>query len=297
MRLGHLLKHTSGLSYGAMYNSKPKSEAECSYAKLMTAVDKGQVRDLETFTNRLARIPLQAHPGDGYMYGYSTDVLGRVCEVITGQSLDVCLQERLFAPLGMHDTGFAVSDDKLHRLAALYSNRATWDAMYGKVSRAQPCISHNGLVRVDGNRPEDSAWRKGQESKVISGGGFLGKNEGGLISTVADTSRFVRMLIRRGVGWNGHRVLKEETLAMMEEQQLDPALAKEERQCLFGQLGGFSGEEFGWGGAACTYWSLDRKSGNAIVWFTQHLDMPEWEDQDIVDASKADIWTVLHQGV
>lgn len=118
----------------------------------------------------------------------------------------------------------------------------------------------------------------------------------------------------------------------------DPGLANEERQCLLGALAGFSGKEFGWGGAACTYWSapvlklshgnsweilnsmgklfptwsvwsmeiywknlqawrvwwfwsqVDRKEGNAIVWFTQHLDMPEWEDQDIVNKEEADTW-------
>jgi CubicO group peptidase (beta-lactamase class C family) len=297
MRIKHLLKHTSGLGYGAGFGAKASSETEKSYARLTDALDKGRICSLEDFTNRLAKVPLRFHPGDRYEYGYSTDVLGRVCEVITGMPLSMCLQERLFAPLGMHDTGFAVPDEKLPRLAALYANQTTWNNLYGKSSGKRPCISKPGLVRVDGNRPEESAWRKGQESKVISGGGFMGRNEGGLVSTVADTSRFVRMLVRRGVGWNGHRVLKEETLAMMEEQQLDPALAKEEKQCMFGALGGFSGEEFGWGGAACTYWSLDRKAENAIVWFTQHLDMPEWEDQKIVAAAKADIWTVLHKGV
>merc|ERR1712187_764887 len=172
----------------------------------------------------------------------------------------------------------------------------TWDNLYGKVAGAVPYVSRNGLGRVDGNKAEQSAWCEGHGGKILAGGGIVGHNRGGLVSTVADTSRFVRMLVRRGIGWNGYRVLKEETISTMEEEQLDPALAKEERQCLLGALGGFSGEEFGWGGAASTYWSLDRKSENAIVWFTQHVDMPEWEYQNVGDASKADIWTVLQKG-
>jgi len=296
MRMHHLLTHTSGLSYGNGFGHKASDATERGYAKLTAAVERGRVADLKAFTNRLAKIPLRFHPGDSYAYGYSTDVLGRVLEVITGQSLETVLNERLFMPLGMHDTGFSVPDEKIGRFAACYANSTTWERLYGKLPGRVPCESKPGLVRVDVDRNEDSAWRKGRECKVLSGGGIMGHSQGGLVSTVADTSRFVRMLVRRGVTWNGQRLLREETVRALEEERRDSGLAKEERQCLLGALGGFSGEEFGWGGAACTYWSVDNKAENAIVWFTQHLDMPEWEDQTAVNKDEADIWTVLKKG-
>eukprot|EP00928_Gymnodinium_smaydae_P075509 TRINITY_DN58537_c0_g1_i1.p1 TRINITY_DN58537_c0_g1~~TRINITY_DN58537_c0_g1_i1.p1 ORF type:complete len:513 (+),score=50.03 TRINITY_DN58537_c0_g1_i1:132-1670(+) len=296
MRMSHLVTHTSGLSYGCGFGNEPGDATEEGYARLVDAVDRGRVRDLADFTSRLAKIPLRFHPGDRYAYGFSTDVLGRVLEVITGQSLEACLHERLFAPLGMHDTSFSVPDDKLDRFAACYGNASTWGRLYGKFPERVPRVSRQGLVRLDGDTNEDSAWRRGNECKVMSGGGIMGHFQGGLVSTVADTCRFVRMLVRRGVTWNGQRLLTEETVTAMETNRKDSGLVGEERQCLLGALAGFSGEEFGWGGAACTYWSVDRKEDNAIVWFTQHIDMQEWEDQVVVNKEHADIWTVLCKG-
>lgn len=295
MRMQHLLTHTSGLSYGCGFGEEPSDATETGYAKLVNAVDQGSVRSLEDFTNRLAKLPLRFHPGDAYAYGFSTDVLGRVLEVLCGKSLEAALADALFRPLGMHDTSFSVPDEKLHRLAACYGNASTWGRLYGSLSGRAPRVTRTGLVRLDGDSPEESAWRRGQECKIQSGGGIMGHLQGGLLSTVADTFRFVRMLDMRGIT-NGIRLLQEETIQAMERPRTDSGLANEERQCLLGALAGFSGKEFGWGGAACTYWSVDRKEGNAIVWFTQHLDMPEWEDQDIVNKEEADIWTVLKNG-
>ncbi|CAJ1430789.1 unnamed protein product [Effrenium voratum] len=295
MRMNHLLTHTSGLSYGAGFGEQPGDATEEAYSKLVSAIDRGSVRSLEDFTNRLAKIPLRFHPGDAYAYGFSTDVLGRVIEVITGQCLADVLDERLFKPLHMHDTGFSVPEAKLPRLAACYGNASTWGRLYGDLDLT-PRATRPGLVRLDGLSSQDSAWRQGQECKIQSGGGIMGHMQGGLVSTVADTSRFVRMLLRKGLSWDGKRLLKEATIDAMERPRKDSGLAQEERQCLLGALAGFSGEEFGWGGAACTYWSVDRKEDTAVVWFTQHLDMPEWEDQSIVNKDEADIWTVLKNG-
>lgn len=296
MRMHHLLTHTSGLSYGSGFGEVPSDATEEGYAKLMGDVDRGQVRSLAVFVNRLAKVPLRFHPGDSYAYGFSTDVLGRVVEIISRKTLEDFLQERIFRPLGMDDTGFSVPDDKLHRLAACYGNASTWGRLYGDVAGRTPLVSRSGLIRLDGDRPEDSAWRQGQECKVQSGGGIMGHLQGGLVSTVADTIRFVRMLVHRGVSGDGRRILAEETIAALESARKDSGLANEEKQCLLGALAGFSGHEFGWGGAACTYWSVDRKENNAIVWFTQHIDMPEWEDQSVVSKEEADIWTVLKNG-
>ncbi|CAE7399438.1 unnamed protein product [Symbiodinium sp. CCMP2456] len=194
MRMHHLLTHTSGLSYGSGFGEVPGDATEEGYAKLMGDVDRGQVRSLAVFVNRLAKVPLRFHPGDSYAYGFSTDVLGRVVEIISRKTLEDFLQQRIFRPLGMDDTGFSVPEDKLHRLAACYGNASTWGRLYGDVAGRTPLVSRSGLIRLDGDRPEDSAWRQGQECKVQSGGGIMGHLQGGLVSTVADTVRFVRMI-------------------------------------------------------------------------------------------------------
>jgi len=157
-----------------------------------------------------------------------------------------------------------------------------------------PCASRPGLIRLDGDRIEDSAWCKGRECKVLSGGGMMGHLQGGLVSTVADTYSFVRMLARRGIASSGQRLLKEETVTAMEEDRKDSGLAGEVRQNLLGGFQGPSGEDFGTGGAACTYWSVDRKEDTAIVWFTQHVDMQEWADQGALKKEEADLWAVLY---
>jgi len=262
----------------------------------MDAVEQGFVRDLEDFTARLAKLPLRFHPGDRYEYSFSTDVLGRICEVVSGQRLDHLLRERLFAPLGMHDTGFSVPDKKLHRLAACYSKQKKWELLTGRSAGSLRCKPRLGLYCIDGARPERSVWRKGHECKVLSGGGIIGHNTGGLVSTVADTVKFLQMLRRGGTAWNGSRVITRKSIDVLESEQRDPAFASEARQNLFGCLEGPSGHEFGWGGAACTYWSFDRVEDNAIVWFTQYVDLPEWEDQDVVHPKKADIWDAVHKG-
>merc|ERR1719382_916019 len=132
-----------------------------------------------------------------------------------GKNLEACLKERLFEPLGMHDTLWAVPDDKLHRLAACYAGPGTWGNLYGKAGDQTPSTPRPGLVRIDGACAEESNWREGQQCAVLSGGGFMGYLHGGLVGTVADTLRFVRMLVNGGVGDSGQRFLKESTLAVM----------------------------------------------------------------------------------
>merc|ERR1719433_1283945 len=240
MRMSHLLTHTSGLCYGTGFGDEPKDATEESYSQLVEDADCGRI-DLAEFTTRLAKIPLRFHPGDKYAYGFSTDVLGRVLEVITGQTLEACLHQRLFAPLGMRDTSFSVPSEKLDRFAACYGSAATWGNLYGELPGRVPCASRPGLVRLDGDRVEDSAWCKGRECKVLSGGGIMGQFQGGLVSTVADTYQFVRMLARRGVASNGQRLLKEETVTAMEADRKETGLAAEARRNLLGDVQGLSG--------------------------------------------------------
>jgi CubicO group peptidase (beta-lactamase class C family) len=273
----HLLTHKSGLGYSASFGEAPHSSDEKSYDILVRAVVAGRIPTLKSFVKRLAKIPLRSHPGEKYNYGFSMDVIGRVCEVISGTTLDQFLRTRIFAPLGMKDTSFAVPMDRLHRLAACYGSAKTHRLLYGN-RRARS--TWRDFCRIDGKFSAESAWCEGKECSVLSGGGWMPDNQGGLVSTVADTVRFLRMLIGHGVGENGVRILKRKTLALTE------------RHFITGD-GGLSGKEIGHGGAATTYWTLDRKMGYAIVWFTQNVDMVEWTDQKVVDPAKADLWRVM----
>lgn len=297
IRLKHLLSHTSGIDYAPDLSCEPEDDAAAAYLALQKLVQQGSVRTLEDFVQRLAKLPLSNHPGKGYYYGYSMDVLARVVEVIMGKELDQCLRERLFEPLGMHDTLWAVPDSQLHRLAAIYGGPGTWGGLYGGVEGQAPVTTRNGLLRIDGTCAEESNWREGQQCSVLSGGGFMGYLKGGLVSTVADTVRFVRMVMKRGLMENGQRLLQESTAALMERDRLKLSWGSG-RACYLGNVGVFrEGEEFGMGGAACTYWSIDREDDVATVWFTQHVDMPEFDDLKGVDPAKADLWKLLHVAV
>mmetsp|Transcript_74427 Transcript_74427/g.197693 ORF Transcript_74427/g.197693 Transcript_74427/m.197693 type:complete len:489 (-) Transcript_74427:44-1510(-) len=295
--LKHLLSHSSGIDYAADPGAEPEDSAAAAYMALQKATQRGSVRTLKEFVQRLSKLPLSCHPGCGYYYGYSLDVLAHVVELIMGKRLDECLRERVFDPLGMHDTLWAVPDSQLHRLAAVYGSATTWGNLYGGVKGQVPLTTRKGLIRFDGNRPQDSHWREGQQCSVLSGGGFMGYLYGGLVSTVADTAKFVKLLLDNGLAPNGLRILKERTVALMEADRLKPSWGSG-RACYIGNKGVFrEANEYGMGGAACTYWSIDRADGVATVWFSQNVDFPEYEDMEGVDGTKADLWKVMHQAV
>mmetsp|Transcript_22522 Transcript_22522/g.64830 ORF Transcript_22522/g.64830 Transcript_22522/m.64830 type:complete len:508 (+) Transcript_22522:57-1580(+) len=298
IKLKHIISHTSGIGYPPDAGEAPEGEVYTAYAALQKSVQKGGVATLREFIDRLSKIPLLCHPGETYEYGFSMDVLGRVCEVILGKDLEQCLQDRIFNPLGMTSTHWHVHDHDLDRLAACYAGPETWGNLYGHVDGEAPSTPRNGLCRIDGQHAHGSNWRAGQHCRVKSGGGFMGYTHGGLVSTVADTVAFVQMLMNRGVAPDGTRLLKEKTLAIMERNRLKPSWGKGSA-CYLGNIGVFreGGKEFGMGGAACTYWSVDRADDVACIWFTQHVDMPEFGDIEGVDAKRADLWQAVYDAV
>merc|ERR1712217_252418 len=122
---------------------------------------------------------------------------------------------------------------------------------------------------------------------------------GGLVSTIADTAKFTKMLYNYGVMENGKRLLKKATVKAMEVNRLEKKYNGDDRVCYLGNIGTFreGSNEFGMGGAACTYWNICRADDTATVWFTQHVDMPEFEDLKGVDKDKADFWKTLHEAI
>lgn len=294
--LKHLMAHMSGIDYPPDLGDEPEDPDSAAYLKLQKSGGNGSIRSLKSFVNAIAKIPLCDHPGHAYNYSFSFDVLGRVLEVIMGKSLDKCLQERVFDPLGMTDTMWAVPDERLSDLAACYAGETTWRNLYGKGQT--PSTPRKGMFRIDGKKSKDSHWRKGKQCSVLSGGGFMGYLYGGLISSVADTTKFVRMLLNHGKLDNGQQFLRKSTVTAMEKNRL-PKNADGDRVCYLGNIGCFreGSNEFGMGGAACTYWNIDREDETGVVWFTQHVDMPDAADLKGVNPAKADLWAVLHKAV
>ena len=135
---------------------------------------------------------MDAQPGTAFVYGYGTDVLGALVEVVSGQSLDRFLQARLFDPIGMVDTHFYLPPAKRDRLAVVYSA----EAQGGPSTRAPDISSMTGQgAYIDGPRAS------------FSGGA-------GLLSTTMDYARFLRMLQNGGI-LDGQRILSPNTVALM----------------------------------------------------------------------------------
>jgi CubicO group peptidase (beta-lactamase class C family) len=170
------MRHTSGITYGFF------GEGAVKQAYVDQHVFLGDFDNAE-FADRIAKMPLAYQPGTTWDYSHSTDILGRVIEVVTGKPLYATLKERLFDPLGMKDTSFYVTDkSKQDRIAEPFAK----DRSIGKdADFFDPRI----------------------EQKWESGGG-------GLLSTAADYARFL-MMLRNGGTLDGKRYLSPKTIAYM----------------------------------------------------------------------------------
>ena len=262
MTVQDLLRHTSGLTYGFMH----RSNVDHGYRKLGigNVDDKPFDGSLAEMCERLGELPLEFSPGDAWNYSVSTDVCGRLIEVISGEPLDEYFRRHLFEPLGMTDTGFHVSPENADRLAACYERDR------GKKLRLQ-------------DDPATSPYLA--KPKFLSGGG-------GLVSTAADYLRFCRML-EGGGQLEGQRILGHKTLELMTRNHLgegrdlqDMALGhfaetpyagtgfglgfSVQMDCAAGGLVGSEGE-FAWGGAASTAFWVDPFEELIVIFMTQFM--------------------------
>jgi CubicO group peptidase (beta-lactamase class C family) len=251
MTVRDLMRHTSGLTYGM-----PNGSAVDKLYIANKIEDPGD--SLTEMVGKLGKLPLQYQPGTRFHYSVSTDVLGRVIEVVSGKTLDEFLSDRIFRPLDMRDTGFIVPAEKLIRFASSY--RSTGKGM---------------LTVID--VPATSRYRA--QRKYLSGGG-------GLVSTARDYLRFCQMLMNGGI-LQGTRVLRPETVREMTTNQL-PAESLPMNLNGFPQPGlgfGFgvsvrldtksskpdpAAGEYGWSGAASTsFWVAPRT--NLVVIILQQI--------------------------
>jgi len=195
-----LLTHSSGLNYCGV-GEVSVSALDEEGRKLKDRVEQRQLLTLKDWTAELAKLPLRHEPGTKFEYGWSSDVLGRVVEVLGGAPLDEVLSKRIFQPLKMMSTCFATShQDAAARLSALYRFR-------GQEKRAAT------LELKDD--PVSSLWVPPRgPSPVLGGGGGVETYAGGLLSTIPDYLRFCHMLLGKG-SLDGVRILREETVELM----------------------------------------------------------------------------------
>jgi CubicO group peptidase (beta-lactamase class C family) len=264
VRIWHLMTHTAGLTYG-FHRAHP---VDARYRQAGFDVGWPRGADLAQACDAWAAQPLLFQPGAEWNYSVATDVLGRVVEVASGQSLDEFFVSRIFGPLGMADTGFWVAEDDMNRVAALY---------------------------MPGTEPGEGLRRMDEMGRVASHLPRMLSGGGGLISTAADYHRFTQMLLDRpgspGGELDGVRLLGPRTVAYMTRNHLPggadletfgrPLNAEAPQRgvgfglgvavvidAAAGKVLGSEGE-FSWGGMASTAFWVDPAEQLTVCFFTQ----------------------------
>ena len=258
-----LMRHTSGIIYGgrgstAVHKLYPASGS--AVAASMTSAE---------FLDKLGSLPLMYQPGTVWEYGFSTEVLGLVVESITNQTLGKYLQESLFKPLGMSDTGFMVPADKVNRYAKALPN----DPDTGKPQSV-----------MDSTKP----------TKFECGGGCA-------VSTAGDYLRFAQMLLNQGK-LDGERILGRKTVEFMTADQLGPGvknlignadptradygfglgLAVRRTEGVVRVMGSVG--DFSWPGAYGTNWWADPKEELAVVFMAHSPGPIRWHYRQLINA-------------
>lgn len=249
IRIIDLFMHTSGLSYGFT-----SSEVDKLYQQLFS---KPEELTPENFVGKIAALPLNHQPGSAWNYGFSTDVIGFLVEKVSGKKLGEYMQETIFSPLGMQDTGFYVPADKITRLAQIY----TVDQKTG-----QTIVMQNEPLGDFKSAPE-----------IHNGGG-------GLVSTMQDYFTFAQMMLNGGE-INGARILGRKTVEYMTSNHLPHHLIPFQTTAQgegFGLamsvtmepgLSGFMSSKgnFGWGGLASTYFRVDPEEKIVMISMAQFI--------------------------
>ena len=260
MQVVDLLRHTAGLTYGF----QNRTNVDAAYrAKNIGMIDKDN-KTLAEMIADLATLPLDFSPGEAWNYSVATDVCGWLVQVVSGMPFETFLQDRLFTPLGMVDTGFSVRDGQGHRLATCYN------------------ATRDGGLEVQDD-PATSPYLK--PPAFVSGGG-------GLVGTAPDYLRFAQMLLNGGT-LDGQRYISRKTLDLMTANHLPggvdlPAISRSMfSEAAYEGVGfglgfatstnaartlmpGSDGDYF-WGGAASTFFWVDPREELIGIFMTQLL--------------------------
>ena len=293
-----LLTHTSGLSYGfdpsgrgipvdRIYNKKMVHPGR--HPELIAKTDPSI---LGAFCDVLSEMPLLYQPGTQWNYSLATDVCGALIEILSGQSLDQFLAQRVFEPLGMVDTGFDLPAQESYRMPHNYrcvppKNIDPNMTYRGRKARHFP---HLGTI-VDVDEESRASYLNHARPKFLSGGG-------GLVATASDYAKFCTMLLAGGVNDKGERVMGSRTINYMRSNHLprgqglmdmvpNPEYQYSETAKNGGAFGlgfsivespqeaGFIGSvgNFAWGGAAATIFWCDPVENMSVVFCTQVMGM------------------------
>ena len=261
----HLLNMTSGLVYPGeelVPDIMMRGLEKELHEKAVKAREEGKPLDNLYIINELGRAPLQFHPGDGWRYGISADVVAGIIEVVTGIPYGQYLKETIFEPLGMKDTGFYIEESQFYRLAQMYSR-----------------VDEKGRLKEADEKAY--AWLNmyaPTKPPYIESGG------GGLYSTLEDYSHFVEMLLAEGV-YHGKRFLGKKTVAFMSQNQLNE---KQLKSVNFDSMYGYgygnfmrvmmdtsvaasngTVGEYGWDGLPGTYFFVDPGEELMFVYMQQ----------------------------
>ncbi len=229
-----LMTHTAGLTYGDMLAIEDYKKAKL-YGWYLIDHDE----TIGDAMKRLGSLPLSAQPGEAFNYGYSSDLLGYLVEVVSGQPLDKFVEERITKPLKMVDTSYYLPPEKASRLAVVYG------------------LEHGQLVRKEDS--EKSDFIQGPR-KLFSGGA-------GLLSTASDYGRLLQMLLNDGE-LEGVRLLSPRTVALMHMNHTGDLFKGEGRAFGLGfwvnEQPGAYGElvgpgAYGWGSAYFPQYFIDPK--------------------------------------
>lgn len=245
-----LLTHTSGIGYGGGVASELWDEADIQGWYF---ADRDE--PIQATVARMGNLPFEAQPGEKFVYGYNTDILGALIEVVSGEPLDTYLKTHILEPLGMSDTHFYLPKNKSNRFAVVYS------------------ATDSGLQRAPdpGGSVGQGAYVNGPRKSFSGGAGYL--------STANDYVRFLQMMLNGGQ-FNGKRIISSKTVELMTVNHLKAAsfpwangtgfglgFSIVEDLGLRGTLG--SEGEYGWGGAYhSTYW-VDTEEDLIVLYFSQ----------------------------
>ncbi len=251
-----LMRHTAGFTYGVFGDTS----VDQAYRKAGILSD----LSLKDFSLNLAKLPLQYEPGTRWHYSVSVDLQGRLVEVLSGKPFDQFLQERIFTPLGMVDTGFTVPANKKNRFARLYTPNKT-----GGVDPIPLCGAREDCLSKFPNAAPSMLEQQG----MFSGGG-------GLVSTTYDYLKFCQMMLNKGT-FEGNRYLSRKTIELMSSDHLGTipgmsagngfglGFAVNKAPGEAGMMG--SAGEFNWGGAAGTKFWIDPKEDLIGIFMIQIL--------------------------
>jgi CubicO group peptidase (beta-lactamase class C family) len=242
-----LLAHNAGLPYGHPLENRP--EFNIPYLNSMRPIK------LEEVIDKLAKRPLVKDPGDGFVYGLNTEVVGRLVEVLTGQPLDVAIRERVTGPLGMTDTYFYLPAEKKNRLVELYAKAKATDPI---------TVSANDTFRM----------------YPVAGAQTYFTAGAGMVSTANEYAKFCQMLLNGGT-FNNRRILSRKTVELMTRNQIGDAFVwnRNDKYGLGFQIitpqthyaDMASPGSFGWGGAYCSDYLIDPKEGLVVQTFSNIL--------------------------